>query len=89
MVDVAAYMGAGAVLPDRRTSLVNPISGNAIKSCPDSPYFQEITGDGNWKWRRWVCRKWSCDPCREYRIKRELVPEVVAAFGWAAELGCT
>jgi len=89
MVDVAAYMGAGAVLPDRRTSLVNPISGNAIKSCPDSPYFQEITGDGNWKWRRWVCRKWSCDPCREYRIKRELVPEVVAALGWAAELGYT
>ena len=109
MVDVAAYIGAGAVLPDGGlnpfdyelnptaqngpTSLVKPLSGNAHigkhKGCPDSPYFQEITVDGNWRHRRRPCNKWWCDPCREYRIKHELVPEIVEALKWAGSLGLT
>jgi len=109
MVDVAAYMVAGAVLPDSGlnpfdygledtapngpTYLVNPFSGNAHttkpKWCPGSPYFQEITADGNWRHIRWVCRKWTCEPCREYRIKHELMPEVVAALKWSRSLGLT
>jgi len=109
MVDVAAYMGAGAVLPDSGldpfdyelnptapnglTSLVKPYSGNANigkhKGCPDSPYFQEICSDGCWQHRRRPCGKWGCDPCREYRIKHELVPEVVEALKWARSLGLT
>jgi len=109
MVDVAAYIGAGAVLPDGGlnpfdyelnptaqngpTSLVKPLSGNANigkhKGCPDSPYFQEICGDGNWRHRRRPCGKWSCVPCREYRIKHELVPEIVEALKWARLLGLT
>ena len=109
MVDVAAYMGAGAVLPDSGldpfdyelnptapngpTSLVKPYSGNANigkhKGCPDCLYFQEITADGNWRWKCVPCGKWGCDPCREYRIKHELVPEVVEALKWARLLGLT
>jgi hypothetical protein len=109
MVDVAAYMGAGAVLLDSGlnpfaygfedtaqngpTSLVKPYSGNVNigkhKGCPDSPYFQEICSDGCWQHRRRPCGKWGCVPCREYRIKHELVPEVVEALKWARSLGLT
>jgi len=109
MVDVAAYIGAGAVLPDGGlnpfdyelnptapnglTSLVKPLSGNVNigkhKGCPDSPYFQEICGDGCWRHRRRPCGKWGCDPCREYRIKHELVPEVGDWLKWTRSLGLT
>ena len=109
MVDVAAYVGAGATLPDSElnpfdcwvedttpngpTSLVKPLSANVTtrkpKWCADSPYFQEVTAGGNWRHIRWVCRKWSCDACREYRIMSELIPEVSAALDWAWSLGMT
>jgi len=109
MVDLAAYIGAGAVLPDSEsnlldcwvedttpnglTSLVKPLIANSHirkpKWCPDSPYFQEVTAGGNWRNIRWVCRKWCCDPCREYRITSEIVPEVSATLDWASSLGWT
>ena len=109
MADVAAYMAAGAVLPDGGlnpfdyglnptaengpTSLVKPIRGNANigkrKGCPDGYCFQEKCSDGNWRWRWVPCEKWSCEPCREYRIKQELVPEIIEALKWASSLGLT
>jgi len=75
------------------TSLVKPYSGNVNigkhKGCPDSPYFQEICGDGCWRHRRRPCGKWSCVPCREYRIKHELVPEIIQSLELARESGVT
>ena len=109
MADIAAYMAAGALLPDGGsnpfdyglnptaengpTSLVKPLRGNVNigkrKSCPDGYCFQELCSDGNWRWRWVPCEKWSCDPCREYRIQQELVPEIIEALKWAKESGVT
>jgi len=71
------------------TSLVKPYSGNAHKGCRDSPYFQEKCGHDNWRWRRRPCDKWACDACREYRVKMELVPEILRAIGHAWAIGET
>ena len=70
-------------------SVLKTHSGNARKSCPDSPYFQERCGHGNWKWRRRPCDKWSCESCRDYHVKTELVPEISRAMSYAWAIGET
>ena len=70
-------------------SVLKTHSGNGRKSCPDSPYFQEQCGHGNWKWRRRPCDKWSCESCRDYRVKTELVPEISRAMSYAWAIGET
>jgi len=105
MADVAAYMSVGAVLPDGGlnpfdygsrltaengpTSVLKTPKGNAHKSCPDSRYFQEKCAHGNWRWCGGPCGKWSCEPCRDDRVKTELVPEISRAMSQAWAIGKT
>ncbi len=76
--------GVDAFVP---TSLVKTLSGNAHTGCPASPYFQERCGHNGWKWRRRPCAKWSCQPCRDYRVKTELVPEISRALSYSWAIG--
>jgi len=78
------------------TSLVTGVKDNAHKiglkkrgSCPNRLIFQEIAGDGNWRWTAAPCDSWTCQPCYEWRVETELIPEIVEALEWAKELGQT
>jgi len=77
---------------DSSSSLVTRGKGNAHKGgvkCESGPLFQEICGDGHWKWRRVPCDKWACEACHRRRFKTELIPEIVKALEWARDLGET
>lgn len=55
--------------------------------CPKGMVLQVETADGAWRWVWKACGSWVCEPCRFYRIKHELVPELIEALLWCRDIG--
>jgi len=61
------------------TTVAEPPTGDD-DICMAGTVFQEVCADGNWRFIRVPCDKWTCDLCRKRKLFGGLVPELVRAL---------